>query len=67
MIGGGVVPQARGRGVYRALVEARWEDAVAAGKPALCTQAGRMSRPVLEPLGFLAVAEQEVLLDPTTC
>src|SRR3954447_9068605 len=67
MIGGGVVPQARGRGVYRALVEARWDDAVAAGTPALCTQAGRMSRPVLEPLGFHAVAEQEVLLDPTTC
>jgi GNAT superfamily N-acetyltransferase len=67
MIGGGVVPAARGRGVYRALVRARWDDAVAAGTPALCTQAGRMSRPVLEPLGFLAVAEQEVLLDPTTC
>ena len=67
MIGGGVVPQARGRGVYRELVQARWDDAVAAGTPALCTQAGRMSRPVLEPLGFQAVAEQEVLLDPTTC
>lgn len=67
MIGGGVVPRARGRGVYRTLVRARWEDAVAAGTPALCTQAGRMSRPVLEPLGFQPVAEQEVLLDPATC
>jgi GNAT superfamily N-acetyltransferase len=67
MIGGGVVPHARGRGVYRALVRARWDDAVAAGMPALCTQAGRMSRPVLEPIGFQPVAEQEVLLDPSTC
>ena len=67
MIGGGVLPNARRRGVYRALVRARWDDAVAAGKPALTTQAGAMSRPILERLGFQAVAEQEVLLDPTTC
>jgi GNAT superfamily N-acetyltransferase len=67
MIGGGVLPDARGRGVYRALVRARWDDAVAAGIPALCTQAGAMSRPILERLGFHAVAEQEVLLDPATC
>lgn len=64
MIGGAVLPHARGRGVYRALVHARWLDAVAAGTPALTTQAGAMSRPVLERLGFQAVAEQEVLLDP---
>jgi hypothetical protein len=67
MIGGGVIPHARRRGVYRSLVRARWDDAVAAGTPALCTQAGRMSRPALEPLGFRRVAEQELLLDPTTC
>jgi len=67
MIGGGVLPHARGRGVYRALVRARWDDAVAAGTPALTAQAGAMSRPVLEKLGFQAVAEQEVLLDPATC
>ena len=67
MIGGGVLPQARGRGVYRALVRARWDDAAAAGSPALTTQAGAMSRPILERLGFQAVAEQEVLLDPATC
>ena len=64
MIGGAVLAHARGRGVYRALVRARWDDAVAAGTPALTTQAGSMSRPVLERLGFQAVAEQEVLLDP---
>ena len=64
MIGGAVLAHARGRGVYRALVRARWDDAVAAGTPALTTQAGAMSRPILERLGFEAVAEQEVLLDP---
>jgi GNAT superfamily N-acetyltransferase len=67
MIAGGVVPAARGRGVYRALVRARWDDAVAAGIPALCTHAGAMSRPILDRLGFQAVAEHEVLLDPATC
>jgi hypothetical protein len=65
MIGGGVLQHARGRGVYRALVQARWRDAVAAGMPALTTQAGALSRPILERLGFHAVAEQEILLDPT--
>lgn len=64
MIGGAVLAHARGRGVYRALVRARWGDAVSAGTPALTTQAGAMSRPVLERLGFQVVAEQEVLLDP---
>jgi GNAT superfamily N-acetyltransferase len=67
MIGGGVLPDARGHGAYRALVRARWDDAVAAGTPALTTQAGAMSRPILERLGFQAIGEQEVLLDPTTC
>jgi GNAT superfamily N-acetyltransferase len=67
MIGGGVLPDARGRGVYRALVRVRWDDAAAAGIAALCTQAGAMSRPILERLGFRPVAEQEVLLDPATC
>jgi GNAT superfamily N-acetyltransferase len=66
MLGGGVLPEARGRGVYRALVRARWEDAAAAGTPALVTHAGAMSRPILERLGFQAVAEQEILLDPAT-
>jgi len=66
MIGGCVLAEARGRGVYRALVRARWDDAVAAATPALVPHAGSMSRPILERLGFQAVAEQEILLDPTT-
>jgi GNAT superfamily N-acetyltransferase len=65
MIGGAVLAHARGRGVYRALVHARWRDAVAAGTPALTTQAGAMSRSILERLGFTVVAEQEILLDPS--
>jgi Acetyltransferase (GNAT) family len=67
MIGGAVLPDARGRGAYRALVRARWDDAAAAGIPALCTHGGAMSRPILARLGFHAVAEQEILLDPATC
>lgn len=67
LISGGVLAEARGRGAYRALVRARWDDAVAAGQPALVVHAGAMSRPILERLGFQAVAEQEVLRDPATC
>jgi predicted N-acetyltransferase YhbS len=64
LIAGGVLEQARGRGVYRALVRTRWDDAVAAGTPALVTQAGALSRPILERLGFEPVAELEILVDP---
>lgn len=64
MIGGAVLPRARGRGAYRALVRARWDDAVAEGIPALTTHAGALSRPILERLGFQTVAEIEILLDP---
>lgn len=61
--GGSVRPEARGRGVYRALVRARWDDAVERGTPALTVQAGRLSRPVLERLGFEIVSEQDCLID----
>jgi GNAT superfamily N-acetyltransferase len=64
LIGGAVVAHARGRGVYRALVRARWDDAVAAGTRALVVQAGAMSRPILERMGFEPVAEHEILRDP---
>jgi len=67
LISGGVLAEARGRGAYRALVRARWDDAVEAGQSALVVHAGAMSRPILERLGFHVAAEQEVLLDPTTC
>src|SRR5215212_9742651 len=63
LFGGATLPEARGRGAYRALVAARWEDAVARDTPVLVTQAGRMSRPILERLGFRAVCEIRILLD----
>src|SRR5262249_46975641 len=48
LVGGNVGEDARGRGVYRALVRARWDEAVDRGTPALVVQAGQMSRPILE-------------------
>jgi hypothetical protein len=59
---GSTLAAARGRGAYRALVHARWRDAVAHGTPALVTQAGRMSRPILERLGFRELCEIRILL-----
>ncbi len=53
----------RGRGVYRALVRARWDAVVEAGIPALTVSAGRMSRPILERLGFQTVGWIDCLLD----
>ena len=55
--GGAVAPAARSQGVYRALINARWNDAVAAGTPALTVQAGHMSRPILDRLGFVTVSQ----------
>jgi GNAT superfamily N-acetyltransferase len=63
LISGAVLERARGRGAYRALVRARWDDAAERGTPALIVHAGRMSRPILERLGFQAVAEIDVLED----
>ncbi len=63
LFGGATLPEARGRGAYRALVAARWEDAVARGTPALVTQASPMSRPILARLGFEEVCEIRILLD----
>ena len=63
LYGGATLPRARGRGAYRALIRARWDDAVALGTPALITQGGPMSRPILERLGFDRVGEVHMLLD----
>jgi hypothetical protein len=67
LFGGAVLEHARGRGVYRALVLARWEDAVARGTPAALTQAGRQSRPILARLGFLETCTIRILLDAFDC
>ena len=63
LFGGARLPEARGLGAYRALVAARWDDAVARGTPVLVTQAGRMSQPILARLGFRAVCQIRILLD----
>ena len=63
LLGGNVAEEARGRGVYRALVRARWDEAVARGTPALVVQAGQMSRPILERLGFETVCTVRAFLD----
>jgi GNAT superfamily N-acetyltransferase len=63
LFGGATLPEARGRGAYRALVAARWEDAVRRGTPALITQAGAMSQPILNRLGFREVCRIRILID----
>ena len=63
LMGGAVLPQARGRGVYRALVRARWDHAVRRGTPLLVVQAGPMSAPVLDGLGFERHGELNLFAD----
>jgi GNAT superfamily N-acetyltransferase len=63
LFGGATLEAARGQGVYRALIHARWREAAQRERPALITQAGAMSRPILERLGFEPVGRIEVLLD----
>ena len=63
LYGGATAPHARGRGGYRALLHARWDEAVARRTPALITQGGSMSRPILERAGFEPVGHIHILLD----
>jgi hypothetical protein len=58
LIAGSTAPWARGRGLYRALVRARWDYAVERGTPALVTQAvPDTSYPILKNLGFQDVCD----------
>lgn len=61
--GAATLPSARGRGAYRALVRARWDEAVRRGTRALIVQAGKESRPILERLGFRGGPPIHVLVD----
>jgi hypothetical protein len=63
LFGGATLPEARGLGAYRALVAARWRDAVERGTPVLITQAGAMSRGILASVGFVEVCEIRILVD----
>ena len=65
LIAGAVLPAMRGRGVYRAPVRARWDDAVARGTPGMVTQARPdTSHPILKRLGFEDVWVVRRLQDP---
>jgi hypothetical protein len=65
LIAGSVAEWARGRGVYSALVRARWEDAVARGTPCLVTDAlPDTSYPILKHFGFEEVATIRRVEDP---
>jgi GNAT superfamily N-acetyltransferase len=63
LLGASTRPAFRGRGVYFALVHARWRDAVERGTPRLVVQAGPMSLPILERIGFRELDEIQLLVD----
>jgi hypothetical protein len=63
LYGGATLPEARGRGAYRALLRARWDEAIARRTPALITQGGSMSLPILERAGFRRVGHVHMLVD----
>jgi GNAT superfamily N-acetyltransferase len=65
LTGGVTLPHARGRGAYRALVRARWDEAVRLGTPALVVHAEEASRRVLQTIGFERTgAVVELVSDP---
>jgi hypothetical protein len=65
LAGGGTALWARGRGCYRALVRARWDEAVRLGTPGLVVHAQHgSSQPILERLGFEHVCDLHVVVDP---
>lgn len=59
----GTASWARGRGAYRALVRARWDDLVRRGGGSLVVIAGAMSAPILDRLGFETVVHFRRLRD----
>ena len=61
--GGSVRADARGRGCYRALTRARWDEAVRRGTPALTVSANDKSSPALRKLGFEKMLEFRRLED----
>ncbi|HEY6962420.1 MAG TPA: GNAT family N-acetyltransferase [Gaiellaceae bacterium] len=66
LTGGVTVPEARGRGAYRALVRARWDEAARRGTPALVVHAEEAARRVLERLGFERVTRiVELVSEPS--
>jgi GNAT superfamily N-acetyltransferase len=66
MLGGAVVPEARGQGVYTALVLARWAHASKRGAQRLVVGAGPQSAPILESLGFESMGKIRLLKQKVT-
>lgn len=64
LVAGSTAPWARGHGLYRALVRARWDYAVERSTPALVTQAvPDTSYPILKRIGFQDVCDVTRLED----
>jgi hypothetical protein len=61
--GGSTLHRARGKGAYRALVHARWNDAVVHGTPWMTTLARPTSYPILKKMGFEDVCDVRMLVD----
>jgi hypothetical protein len=66
LLGGSVLPQARGRGAYAALVHARWRETAERAVPRIAVGAGPMSAPILERLGFEPIGRIRLLRDVLT-
>ena len=64
LFGGGVAPEHRGLGAYRALVQARAEEARRRGLRYLSIEARETSRPILQRLGFVAVGRETTWVLP---
>jgi hypothetical protein len=65
LFAGATVPSERGKGVYRGLVGIRAEEAKKAGADFLYTEAGPMSQPILERIGFEYIGSiTNYVLDP---
>jgi hypothetical protein len=56
LYGGGTLPAFRGRGLYRATVQARMADAIQFGAKYMMVDARDTSRPILERIGFTSVS-----------
>jgi GNAT superfamily N-acetyltransferase len=66
MLGGAVLPEARGQGVYTALVLARWAHAAERGAQRMVVGAGPQSAPILESLGFESMGTIRLLKQKVT-
>jgi len=57
LYGGATLPEFRGKGLYKANVQARIRDALAWGAKYMMVDARETSRPILEKMGFVSVGQ----------